>query len=296
MWRSDRPLDLALTLRPLCRGYGDPSNRFRDGVFWRACRTPAGVATLALRQVSDGVAATVWGEGGEWVLDQLPSMLGEDDDWSGLDLTTQPRLADVRHRNRGMRLPRTNLVFDQVIPAILEQKVTNGQAHSAWRRLLWRHGEKAPGPLAELRLPPTAEALLAVPTWDWHRFEVDISRQRAVRAAATVALRLDECAQLAHEQARARLMNIPGIGVWTAAEVMQRAMGDPDAVSVGDFHLHDLVVFALSGQARGDDERMLELLSPWVGQRQRVVRLIELSGVRKPRFGPRYRPQDMRAF
>jgi 3-methyladenine DNA glycosylase/8-oxoguanine DNA glycosylase len=89
---------------------------------------------------------------------------------------------------------------------------------------------------------------------------------------------------------------VPGVGEWTAAETAQRALGDPDAVSVGDYHIHDVVVHALTGRPRGDDAEMLRLLEPWRGQRQRIVRLIELSGVAKPRFGPRYAPLDIRAM
>jgi 3-methyladenine DNA glycosylase/8-oxoguanine DNA glycosylase len=135
-----------------------------------------------------------------------------------------------------------------------------------------------------------------VPSWDWHRLGVDLARQRAIRAAATVAARLEECVYLTPAEASARLRIVPGIGEWTAAEVAQRAWGDPDAVSVGDYHIHDQVVHALTGRPRGDDAEMLELLERWRGHRQRVVRLIEVSGVAKPRFGPRYSPIDMRAM
>jgi hypothetical protein len=41
---------------------------------------------------------------------------------------------------------------------------------------------------------------------------------------------------------------------------------------------------------------MLELLAPYAGHRQRAVRLIELSGIRKPRFGPRAPVADIRAI
>jgi 3-methyladenine DNA glycosylase/8-oxoguanine DNA glycosylase len=81
--------------------------------------------------------------------------------------------------------------------------------------------------------------------------------------------------------------------VWTAAEVTSRAHGNPDAVSVGDYHLAATVGTALTGSPV-DDDGMLELLAPWEGQRQRVVRLILASGVRKPRHGPRITIQDHR--
>ena len=135
--------------------------------------------------------------------------------------------------------------------------------------------------------------MLDITTWDWHRMGVEAARQRPIRAAATVAARLERCDQ---STVLAVLRALPGIGVWTAAESAQRAFGHPDAVSVGDYHLHDVVVHALTGRARGGDEEMLALLAPWTGQRQRVVRLIELSGVGKPRFGPRYSPLDIRAL
>jgi 3-methyladenine DNA glycosylase/8-oxoguanine DNA glycosylase len=96
--------------------------------------------------------------------------------------------------------------------------------------------------------------------------------------------------------AAARLRAYPGIGPWTAAEVTLRALGDPDAVSVGDFHLPNVVAFALAGEPRGDDARMLELLEPWRGHRARVVRLLEASGIEAPKFGPRYAASDRRGM
>jgi 3-methyladenine DNA glycosylase/8-oxoguanine DNA glycosylase len=125
---------------------------------------------------------------------------------------------------------------------------------------------------------------------------VDSRRQRAIRAAASVAARLEECAAMAPAEALARLRVVPGVGEWTAAETAQRALGDPDAVSVGDFHIKDVVVHFLTGRPRGSDAEMVALLQPWAGQRQRVVRLIEMSGVAKPRFGPRFAPVDIRAI
>ena len=170
------------------------------------------------------------------------------------------------------------------------------EARRAWRGLLARYGAPAPGPQVDLRVPPSAATLLAVPSWEWHRLGVDGQRLRAVRAAATVASRLEECVGLDDAAALARLRIVPGIGEWTAAETAQRALGHPDAVSVGDFHLADLVVGFFTGRPRGTDAEMLELLEPWRGQRHRVVRLIELSGVAKPRFGPRYAPLNTRAM
>jgi 3-methyladenine DNA glycosylase/8-oxoguanine DNA glycosylase len=91
------------------------------------------------------------------------------------------------------------------------------------------------------------------------------------------------------------MCTVPGIGVWTAAEVVQRVFGCPDTVSYGDYHLKNQVGFALTGAARTDDDAMMALLEPWTGQRHRVVRLLLVSGVaRAPRYGPRNAPTDHR--
>jgi 3-methyladenine DNA glycosylase/8-oxoguanine DNA glycosylase len=297
-WDAGRPVDVLATVGPLRRGHGDPAHRVdASGRFWWASRTPDGAGTLVLQQTSEHVVeARAWGPGAAWLADRVPRLLGVDDDWGALDVSGHPLLHEVLRRCRGVRLPSTGLVLDSLVPAVLEQRVTGHDARRAWRTLLLRFGEPAPGPIDGMRVPPSPEVLLEITTWDWHRLGVDGRRQRAVRAAATVADRLEQCARLPHDQGVGRLRGVPGIGAWTAAETAQRAWGDPDAVSVGDYHLKDVVVHALTGRARGTDEQMLALLAPWTGQRQRVVRLIELSGVGKPRFGPRLAAVDIRAI
>ncbi|MGI8761077.1 MAG: DNA-3-methyladenine glycosylase family protein [Jatrophihabitantaceae bacterium] len=296
-WDATRPVDVLRTLAPLRRGTGDPAHRVdADGAFWWAAATPCGDGTMTLRGKGCVVSARAWGQGGAWLLEQLPVLLGASDDWSSLQLAAFPALHEVQRRRPGVRLPATGLVLDSLVPAVLEQRVTGGDAHRAWRLLLQRFGRQAPGPLDVLRVPPSARALLDLATWDWHRLGVDARRQRAIRAAATVAGRLEECTAMAPREALARLRVVPGVGEWTAAETSQRAFGHPDAVSVGDYHLADLVVHYFTGRPRGTDDEMLHLLTPWAGQRQRVVRLVELSGVAKPRFGPRLAPADIRAI
>lgn len=288
VWRPRRPVDIRSTLGPLRRGHGDPAHRVVDGRFWRTALTPSGPATLALHCVAGEVTAQAWGPGADWALDGVPGLLGADDDWSGLDVRAYPGLDAVRRAHPGLRLPRTGLVLDALIPAVIEQRVTGVQAHRAWRYLLYQHGSVPPGPAPPgMRVPPSAAQVLAVTAWEWSRWDVDLARQRALRAAATVAGRLEECVAMPLPAATARLQVVPGIGVWTAAETAQRALGHPDAVSVNDYHVHNQVIFALTGRARGSDEEMLELLAPFAGHRQRVVRLIEVAGIRAPRFGPR---------
>lgn len=293
------PVDLLSTVRVLRRGRFDPAFH-REGdrpVVWRTVRAPSGAATLRLAQHADGtVHATAWGPGAEWAIEGVPELLGYDDDWSGLDVSASPLLVDALRRNPGMRLTRCRQVFEMLLAAILEQKVTTIEAHRAWAWLVTRYGEPAPGPApAGMRVCPPVEVWRRIPSWDWHRAGVDPKRSRAVMEATRVASGLERTLELGRggaEIAR-RLRTVPGVGIWTAAETSQRAHGDPDAPSVGDLHLPGMVGVALIGR-KVDDDGMLELLEPWRGHRQRVMRLITASGVRVERRAPRLAPQDHR--
>ncbi|TFD85429.1 DNA-3-methyladenine glycosylase 2 family protein [Cryobacterium lactosi] len=293
LYEPRRPVDLAATMAPHRRGSGDPTARTDADGLWRTQRTPLGPATLRLRQGSDGVIdARAWGQGAEWCISQVPALLGADDDWTGLDLGAHAALAEVRRRNPGVWLGSSGLVFEALIPAIIEQKVTTLEAHRAWYRLIRQHGEAAPGPApAGMMVSPGPERWRLVPSWDWHRAGVDPRRSRTAVTVAAVATSLDRPVDAG--TAARRLQSLPGVGRWTAAEVTQRSHGDPDSVSVGDYHLAAQVGWALTG-APVDDDGMLELLEPFAGHRQRVVRLILGSGYRAPRRGPRMTIQDHR--
>jgi 3-methyladenine DNA glycosylase/8-oxoguanine DNA glycosylase len=180
--------------------------------------------------------------------------------------------------------------MEALVPAIIEQKVTGTEARRAYRALVRVHGEPAPGP-AGLRLPPSPDTIAALPYHAFHPLGLERRRADTLRRVASRARALEAAVALPLADAYRRLMALPGIGPWTAAEVGRSALGDPDAVSVGDFHLPNLVSWALAGEPRGDDSRMLELLEPYRGQRGRVVRLLEASGLRAPRYGPLMSPR-----
>ncbi len=237
---------------------------------------------------------TAWGSGAGWVLDALPRLLGHGHrcDEVGLD---HPLLRDTAARYPGLRTPATGLVFEALAAAVLEQKVTGRQARQSWRSLLRWYGDPAPGPAPSgMCVAPPPEVWRRIPSWDWHRAGVDGKRAQALVSAARVAPRLEQCVSLGREEAEQRLRAVPGIGVWTAAEVAQRALGDCDAVSFGDFHVPAFVGWALRGRPV-DDAGLAEVLAPYRPHRYRVVRLLELSGFRKPRFGPRVPIDDHRA-
>lgn len=295
-WTPDFPLDLAGVLAPLRRGGGDPTfQRAGEGI-WRVGTTPDGPATTVLRRLPDGaVRALAWGPGAQWALDGLPALLGADDRPEEF-VAHHPLVADAHRRLPGLRFGSSRRVWDQLVPAVLEQKVTGTEARRSWRELCRRFGDPAPGPVPDgMRVPPTPAQIRAVPDWEWHRAGVDSARRRAILACAAVAHRLERAAELGGHEGRELLRRVPGIGVWTAAEVAQRAWGDPDAVSFGDFHIPTVVGWALLGRPL-DDAGMLDVLAPYAPQRQRAVRYVEVSGFRRPRFGPRFSPRDYRAM
>jgi 3-methyladenine DNA glycosylase/8-oxoguanine DNA glycosylase len=295
-YTPSHPLDLAKILRPLSRGAADPTLRWDSSGVWRTLPTPLGPATLHLTRTRGTVDATAWGDGAEWAMASVPELLGAGDDAGDFDVSQNPFLHDSQRRNPGLRLLRTGLVLEMMIAAILEQKVTGLEARRAWATLVRAHGEPAPGPAPSgMRVSPSAHAWRLIPSWEWHAAGVGPQRSRTAIAAASVAGGLERTLAIGRGGAEVakKLRSVPGVGVWTAAETTQRAHGDADSVSVGDYHLPALVGWALIGTPV-DDDGMLELLAPWAGQRQRVMRLIESSGFAKPRFGPRMTIQDHR--
>lgn len=295
-WRPKTPVSLELALGPLQRSSGDPTQRRdADGAWWRTARTPDGPGSVRLRAVDGVVEVSAWGPGADWLVAGAPRLLGAEDDPGGFH--PQHRvIAETARRLPHLRLGGTGLVFELVVPSVLEQRVTGREAWRSWRELVRRFGDPAPGPAPRgLRVVPAAETWRRLPSWEWHRAGVDPGRARTVVSAAQVAHRLDECTSLPRDERFARLRAVPGVGEWTAAEVAQRAWGDPDAVSVGDFHLPALVGWALLGRPV-DDDGMLELLDCYPGHRHRAIRLVELSGVAQPRFGPRMPVGNIRAI
>ena len=302
----EAPLDLRMVLGPQVRGRGDPTGRVSSHAVVRVTRTRDGRATLLAEVRGTRVEAEAWGEGADRVLDGLPALLGLLDDPSGFDPSPHPLIADLARRRPGLRLGWTGAVFEALLPAILEQKVTGGEAatrvpgaDATVRRACARSRGERHSVFACSRPP---KPLPPSPTTPTTRSESSGGVPRSIRRTAREASRLDALADLPGTRAEigtaatSVLRGHAGVGSWTAAEVTLRALGDPDAVSVGDFHLKNLVAFALAGEPRGTDERMLELLEPWRGHRARVIRLLEASGIEAPRYGPRYSPTDRRAM
>jgi 3-methyladenine DNA glycosylase/8-oxoguanine DNA glycosylase len=254
---------------------------------WRASRTPAGAGTLRVMARGGEVRGEAWGPGAGWLLEQLPEMLGASDEPEAFE----PRhrlVAFSWHRRPGLRLLRTGLVLESLIPSVLEQKVTTDEAYRAWRLLVRKFGEPAPGPAPErMAVMPVPRDWALIPSWEWHRAGVDNKRASTILRAVRVAARLEEAMGMEPERARERLELVSGIGPWTSAETVQRSHGAADSVTVGDLHLPGIVGYALAGDRDADDSVMLSLLEPYAGQRHRAARLILLSGRAPARRVPR---------
>jgi 3-methyladenine DNA glycosylase/8-oxoguanine DNA glycosylase len=305
-WLAPFSVDVRLTMVVHRRGRRDPTFGVDPaGAIWRTSLTPAGPATLRLaataagsqegRQPGTYVEAAAWGPGARWMLASVPGLLGARDDPAALR-PLHPGLRRLVQRFSGLRISRTGRVFEALVPAVLEQKVVGVEARRAWRLLLAWHGLPAPGPApAGMRVFPPPGVWQAIPSWDWHRAGAEPVRGQTIAGAAAHAGRLEAASTLPAADADRMLQSLPGIGPWTSAEIRQRAAGDPDAVSVGDYHIPALVGWTLAGVAT-DDAGMLELLAPYAGQRYRVTRLIELAGGGPPRRGPRMSARDYRGL
>jgi 3-methyladenine DNA glycosylase/8-oxoguanine DNA glycosylase len=258
-WRPSWPCDPYDVLRPLRRGSGDPAFQHdADGVVWRASLTPEGPVTLRIaRHAPLGeIEIAGWGRNPHW------------------------------------RVPSTGRVLESLVPAVIEQKVTGQEAWLGWRRLVWRFGETAPGPGTDrrLRVPPGPPALLTIPSWEWLRCRIDGARSKTIVRAARVADSLERTVGLDADEVERRLRSIPGVGVWTAAEVRQRAHGDADAVSFGDYHIARHVGWALTGEEI-DDDALSDLLEPDRPHRYRVQHVVTTRLQGRPRRGPRMAPR-----
>jgi 3-methyladenine DNA glycosylase/8-oxoguanine DNA glycosylase len=286
------------TLAPLRRGPRDPCFRAAgDGTIWRTSLLPSGPVTARItRAAADAAYCEAWGGGAQEFVERLPALIGADDDASDF-VPTHPTVAAAHRRVPHLRLGRTGQVLEALIPAIIEQRVPGADAFASWRVLVSKYGTPAPGPApAGMRVLPSAEVWRNIPSWEFHLANVDPRRAQTVVACARRASSLERLASRPGAQAREALTSLPGVGVWTAAETAQRAFGDADAVSVGDYHIPKMIGWTLVGHPV-DDEGMLELLEPMRPHRHRVVRALEASGLAyEPRRGARLPVQQIHSL
>ena len=293
------PVNVAATLAPFRHGRIDPTTVLRalgrgrtaSGTFLHATHTPDGPGTVRLRWAGGRHDVDSYGSGGDWLAARIPRMLGHGDTGlAGVDMAGwSPTVVAALHASSDVAIGAGSNLYHELLPTIVEQRITGLEAHRQWRRLCAELGEPAPGPFTGLLLPPAPERLVGRPAWWFHPLGIERKRATALVEIARHPARLWEWADLPPHVAAGKLRRLPGVGAWTVGTVLGTAMGDPDAVAVGDYHLKNVVGYALAGEARATDERMLELLTPYSGQRGRVIRALLRHGHRAPKFGPRQR-------
>jgi 3-methyladenine DNA glycosylase/8-oxoguanine DNA glycosylase len=288
----DRPIDLRMTLRAVTpKAVG---RRPALGCEWWMSRTPDGPASLLVEMAGEGVCGTAWGPGSGWVIARLDRLVGAHDDPTRF--RPGPGIVDRLHRrHRGLRLGRTDRVFEALLPTILGQRVTSVEATRSYRAIVRRFGSPAPGPV-DGWVPPAADDVAGLDYADLHALGVERSRASIIIEAARRSRRLEAIVDMEDDAADRRLRAVRGIGPWTSAYVRGAATGAVDAVPTGDYHLPDTVAWALAGEPRADDARMLELLAPYAGQRRRVLLLIGAEGIHAPKYGPKTAPRDIRSM
>lgn len=281
------PLDLRATLAPL-------HGRFDDQGWWLTTRTAEGPATLLVSRTRSEVLGEAWGDGAEAVLDRLKAITGLHDDPASFH-TSHELVAELHRRHPGLRIGSSQRVFDELVIAIAGQKVTGAEAARAMRGLRREFSEPAPGPNPRMWLPPDPVQMAQAPYWRFHELHLEKRRAEVLRMVAAAATEIEQLAAKSPGVAAEYLIRFPGVGEWTVAETLVRSHGDPDQLSVGDFHLKNMVAYHLTGQPRGTDTEMIELLDEFRPHRARVVRLLSKLG-HAPKYGPRSAPRDITAI
>ena len=296
--KREAPRSLRRTLGANRNGSGDPTTRLSDDGFVRATLTPDGPGTIRLRWRTDpapvdecGLDAEAWGPGADWLLARVSALTGAGD--VAIDFPDgHPEVRRALRAQRTARIGASGGAWHQIVPTIIAQRITAGEAVRQWEHLCHELGETPPGPeavTARMRLPPAPATLHRRPAWWFHPLGIETKRARAITEVARHADKLwswtdDGGARLSH-----MLALIHGIGPWTIGSILGPVCGDPDAVPVGDYHYPNTIAWALAGEPRADDDRMLELLEPYRGQRGRVLSAIVRTSGGAPKFGPRQR-------
>ena len=304
----DRLVDVGIALSAFRYGHHDPTCQLQrsaaggPGIFHRATFTPDGPGTLRIswsglldaRVATPTVSVDAWGPGGQWLTDQVPDIVGlHDAGPAHLEAAPDSVVARAARQCRTHRLGASHDLYHELVPTVLEQRVTGGEAKRQWRQLCHALSEPAPGDIEGLLLPPAPSVLSRQPTWWFHPLGIELSRAETIREVARHTTKYWEWVHSGPGEAERLLSLIRGVGPWTIGTVLSRAMGDPDAVAVGDYHLKNVVAWALAGEPRGTDENMLELLAPYAGDRGRVTHLLKSTVGSAPKLGPRKRVLPM---
>lgn len=266
-------------------GSGDPTTQ-RDGPrVLHASWTPEGPVTLCFEPAPSAIDVSAYGQGATYALQHAGGLLGDADEG---DWAKGTALERAIAKTGGVSMTRALSLADVALRVVFGQRVTSREANAGYRALVKTHGQPAPGPY-DLMLPPRGRTLATLPYYELHRFGVERKRALTMQMLGKREKYFEDCRELPFDEMEARLEKLRGIGVWTIG-CIRAEFGDADAVQVGDFHLPNLVCWGLAREERGDDSRMLELLQPYAGNRQRAIRVLHRVVGHAPRRGPKNAP------
>jgi AraC family transcriptional regulator of adaptative response / DNA-3-methyladenine glycosylase II len=262
------PLDadglLAFLARRAVPGIEEPL----EGGYRRSLRLPHGGGVVELRPQAGHVEARYWLED---LRDLAAAMqrsrtlldLDSDPDAVVQALGGDRLLGPLVRAAPGLRVPGHVDGHELAMRAVLGQQVSLAGAARLAERLVSDYGEILQGPIgAVTRLFPSAEALAAA---DPQRLPMPGARRRALLglAAALAAEEPTLDGGADREQARARLLALPGIGAWTADYISMRALRDPDAFLPSDLGVrHALEQLGQDGRPAAA-ERLAESWRPY---------------------------------
>ena len=143
-------------------------------------------------------------------------------------------------RRPGLRVPGTFDSFELGMRAILGQQISVRGASTIAGRFAERFGEPIETPLACLnRIAPTAKSLCGCPQCPPAGLGLPSARAASLRNLARAVARreIDLEPGVDPTATVARLVELPGIGPWTAQYIAMRALRWPDAFPAGDLGL-----------------------------------------------------------
>ncbi len=166
-------------------------------------------------------------------------------------LGSDPIIGPLRRARPGVRVPGTVDGFEAAIGAIVGQQISVAGANTIMGRLVTSR------PLEDDQPIVTFPDAAAIATMDLTSIGLTSRRQATIEALAHAVLRgdidLDPAAD--RRDTRAALLNLPGIGPWTADVIAMRALGDPDVLLTSDL----VIGRRLTETGAGDTSRW----APW---------------------------------
>jgi 3-methyladenine DNA glycosylase/8-oxoguanine DNA glycosylase len=259
-------------------GQFDPTASLDADCFRKAFFYRGEPAAIEICRAERGLHICAYGSFADELLAETIAGLAHDDGYAAF-ATPDTGVLRLHTLHPGLRLLRVPWLYDITCSAILQQRVRTVDAMREWRRIALRWGTPAP---LRLRAFPPAEVLAQVPMFALESIGIDAKRARTLLAFARESRLVSIKPSTAFTDLRKYLLRIPGIGPWTTESVMGYGAGDTDAAIPGDLHLPRVVCYALAGEERGSDDRMMELLEPFRGDRFRIIRLIGAAGVDVP--------------